>query len=142
MYLEIIGLAVSILGLIAVLWQLGVVGKQLKLQNYSEYTRRYAEVVYRLPEIINDNEKFEISALNDNEREDFMRNQRAYFDLCFEEWNLHNRGLIDAESWRIWSGGIETALKRKAFIQAWEIIKATTEYGPDFENWVDSRILR
>jgi hypothetical protein len=31
---------------------------------------------------------------------------RVYFDLCFEEWHLHERRLIREDVWRVWDQGM------------------------------------
>jgi hypothetical protein len=116
--------------------QLKIQSAQLKLQHYTEYTKRYKSIVLALPEDIND-PSFKLS----KRRKDYsttMRHMRAYFDLCFEEWDLHRRKLIDQESWSVWKGGIETAMSKTAFKQAWNISQSSnTDYGSDFENFID-----
>lgn len=129
------GVLVAVVGLLFLWVQIRQVKNQLILQNYSEYTRRYAEIVHRLPEVIN-SEEFELGAWRTDN--DFMRNMRAFFDLCFEEWDLHNRELIPTASWNIWRGGIQTAMRRAAFQQAWEIVRDTSGFGDEFNNWMDS----
>jgi hypothetical protein len=50
---------------------------------------------------------------------------------------LHNRRIIDDETWRIWSGGIGTAMSKTAFKQAWIRIKDDTQYCCRFEVFID-----
>lgn len=65
---------------------------------------------------------------------------RAYFDLSFEEWYLNQRKLIDVETWKVWEGGIKTALTKTAFINAWIEIKKDTRYGKDFEQFINTSL--
>lgn len=121
-----------------VVWQLHFLRKQVTLQNYSDYTKRYQEIVLNFPEDIND-KKFILNKV----RPDYyktMRYMRSYFDLCFEEWDLHRRKLIDDRAWDVWEGGIRTAMEKPAFQQAWKIVKESgTEYGEEFETFIIGR---
>jgi hypothetical protein len=68
-----------------------------------------------------------------------MRYMRAYFDLCFEEWDLNRKTLIDANFWSVWKAGMEFAFSKPAFQQAWMIIKLDASFGREFEAFVDGR---
>ena len=135
--------ALSAFATVAAAWivwkQLGTLNNQLKLQHYSEYTKRYQSIVLNLPEDIND-----LNFKLNQRRKDYvptMRHMRVYFDLCFEEWDLNRRELIDDESWKVWKDGIRTAMSKTAFQQAWKIVIATnTEYGADFQSFIDDAI--
>ena len=124
--------------------QISQVQKQIKLQNYSNYTKRYQEIVLNFPEEINE-PKFELSELGLGKRchDKTMRYMRSYFDLSFEEWNLHERKLIDPDTWKVWEGGIRTALKKPAFQQGWMKIKNSgTDYGAEFECIIEDYIRK
>lgn len=108
--------------------------KQLKLQNFMEYTKRYQEIVLRFPENIN-RADFDIESLGPSERDRTMRYMRAYLDLCFEEYTLHKQRFIDDDLWEIWKGGMETAFGKAAFQQAWNRIQKDTEYGEKFHQF-------
>jgi hypothetical protein len=105
------------------------------VQIYSEYTKRYQEIITRFPEDIND------AAFNLTGRSDYnqvMRAMRTYFDLCFEEWHLHERKLIRKDIWSVWSGGIKVALSKPAFVQAWAVVDKTSDFGRGFEAFIRS----
>lgn len=125
----------TILGVLAVFFQLKGLRQQIKLQNYADYTKRYAEIVLHFPEDVN-SQDFKL----DKRHKDYsqiMRYMRAYFDLCFEEWDLNRRKLIDLNAWKVWEGGMKTAFRKSAFQQAWKIIRdSDTEYGSEFEKFV------
>jgi len=71
--------------LLAILWQSRQVRRQLILQNYSEYTRRYQQIILAFPEDINQKDFI----LQDRQgRDSVMRQMRTYFDLCYEEYFL------------------------------------------------------
>jgi hypothetical protein len=134
---ELFTAIVTAVGAAAVVYQVRELKKQITLQNYSEYTRRYSEIVLRFPEDINE-DTFILQG-----REDYncvMRNMRVFFDLSFEEWDLYDRRLIDCKSWRVWRGGIRTAMGKPAFQQAWRVIERDTRYGESFERFIESSI--
>ena len=118
--------------------------KQIWLQQFTDYTKRYQVVIRDFPEDVNEPE-FVLDKDTGTERgharfEKTMRAMRAYFDLCYEEWELHERKDIDERTWGIWSGGMATAFKKPAFRQAWARITRPhdTDYGPRFKQFVDS----
>lgn len=129
-------------GAIFVVLQLGSLRKQINLQNYSDYTKRYQEIVLNFPENVNSPD-FKLSSLNKGSRDKTMRYMRAYFDLCFEEWDLNNRRLIDKNSWKVWEGGTKTALSKTAFKQAWKVIRESgTKYGDGFDSFARAYVER
>ena len=130
-----IAVIVSIAALLTARNQLAHINKQLRLQNYKDYTKRYQEIILNLPDIIN-SEDFEMSKLEDKNK--FMRYMRAYFDLSFEEWNLFRENLISEKDWAIWMGGIKTAMARPAFKQAWAIIEFDTGFGTEFNSFINN----
>jgi hypothetical protein len=132
--------ALTALGTVAatgvIFWQLRVLNRQVKLQQYVDYTKRYQEIALNFPENVND-PKFKLGKRPIDEYNKTMRYMRAYFDLCYEEWDLNRRRLIDLNAWKVWEGGMKTAFGKTAFQQAWKIIKdSNTEYGPEFESFV------
>ena len=129
---------VAIVGLIC---QSRSTRKQIKLQNFIEYTKRYQEIILNFPENINE-ENFTFDSLDKISKEKTMRYMRAYFDLCFEEYTLHEKGFIDNDLWSIWEGGMKFAFSKSAFQQAWKIIEKDTEFGGKFEAFVQSQLKR
>lgn len=124
---------ISLVGLILVLLQLKVSNLQLTLSNYSEYTRRYSELVAVFPEDVNAHD-FVLESRKD--RDDVMRAMRRYFDLSFEEYDLFKKKFIAPDIWAVWKSGIKTAMSKPAFQQAWEILKKDTDFGEDFERLI------
>ena len=66
-----------------------------------------------------------------------MRNMRAYFDLCFEEWDLHKKGLVDGRFWETWQEGMRTAMSKRAFRDAWSAVRLDSVFGRDFEVFIE-----
>lgn len=131
----IVELAILIVAIGGLWYQIRSMRKQLTIQNFSDYTKRYQEIILSFPEDVNE-PSFNLKAHNDYKRT--MRYMRAYFDLCFEEFYLHQRKLIDKELWSVWEGGMKVAFSKPAFQQAWTIINHDSDFGGQFESFVDS----
>jgi hypothetical protein len=114
--------------------QLSTLSKQVKLQHYSDYTKRYQDIALRFPEDVNSVD-FVLAGRTDYAHT--MRYMRAYFDICFEEWDLSQKKLIDDRFWAVWRSGMVFAFKKKAFQQAWQIIRSDSDFGREFEDFVD-----
>ena len=124
----------TLVALVAVLLQLRKMNQQLTIQHFSDYTKRYQEVILRFPEDIN----VPTFVVKGNPGyAALMRNMRAYFDLSFEEWYLHRRDLVDPHIWSVWRGGMQAAMSKPAFQQAWAIVKEDSSFGSDFEAFLD-----
>jgi hypothetical protein len=130
--------AITFGGLVVVVCQLRSLNRQTRLQNFAEYTMRYQQIVLNFPEDINSKD-FLLKGREDYDK--VMRYMRAYFDLCFEEWYLHQRQLIEGDFWTIWFEGMRTALAKPAFQQAWQVMKADTNFGPEFSKFAEDRML-
>ena len=113
---------------------------QLKLNFFSEYTKRYQEIILNFPEEIN-NPDFDLTSLDKETKNRILKYMRAYFDLCSEEYNLHKRKIIDDDIWKNWEEGIKYTFSKKPFKQGWEIIKLDTLYYKDFTDWIENEIL-
>jgi len=80
----------AIVAIIGLIYQSRSTRKQVKLQNFIEYTKRYQEIILNFPENINE-ENFSFDGMDTEVRTKTMRYMRAYFDLCFEEYTLHEK---------------------------------------------------
>ena len=124
------------LGLVAVALQLHWVRKQMRLQLYGDYTKRYQEIMLQLPEGVR-GERFCLNSLPFEKRERTMRYIRAYFDLCFEEWDLNRCNLIDRDFWRVWDSSMKVAFARPVAQHAWSLIKVDSHFPADFQRFVE-----
>lgn len=111
--------------------------QQLTLQQFADYTKRYQEIILEFPEDINE-PGFDLTGRPDSNQT--MRRMRAYFDLCFEEWYLNQRQLLDSAIWNLWQEGMKEALSKPAFQQAWTIIKRDSSFGENFERFIEEMI--
>ena len=108
---SVVTLILTLVSILFALRQLRSVSQQLTIQNFSDYTKRYQEIILSLPENVN--------------------------DMSFEEYWLNQNGLIWKPIWTIWSGGMKTACSRPAFRQAWQIIGNDSDYGVEFHQFID-----
>ena len=111
---------------------------QLWLLTFSEYTRRYAEVVRDLPsEGRRPDSSFDIQVIGDAERGRILNSARAYLNLASEEFFLHSRGRIDDETWSIWRTGIEQTVRLPWLRGAWAELEPEYEFVPEFRALVN-----
>ena len=113
--------------------------KQLHLNFFADYTKRYQEIILNFPETINQKD-FDLSKLDSKTRDKTLRYMRAYFDLCSEEYYLWKGKYIDDKTWKEWESGIKFAFSKPAFVQAWEVLKLDTTYYVEFTRFVSSSI--
>lgn len=121
--------------------QLGEIKNQMWIVIYSNYTRRYADIISKFPENINE-DNFVINPGSDGYNE-VMRTIRLYFDLCYEEYSLfHIYKKIDKQLWDDWEEGIEASLNKKAFKDSWVIIHKDTVYSTEFDKFIQNTIIK
>ena len=120
------------------LWrQLEVLRVQMAIEHFADHSRRFLEVMERLPEDVHD-PGFQL-----DDREDIsviMSVMRTYFGMCLEEWYLQRRGYFDAGMWNLWRLGMRNALAKPAFRQAWQRIALDTLYDDDFKSFVAAEL--
>ena len=110
--------------------------KQMRLQFFAEFTKRYQEIIVHFPVSISDPD-FDYAKLEPSVRDYALRYMRAYFDLCSEEYHLYLSGNLDEKTWKEWRSGIENAFSKKAYQDAWEIINLNSYYYSDFVGLVE-----
>ena len=110
--------------------------KQMLVQNFSEYTKRYQEILLQLPlSIFDDN--FDLVKVPDDEREKILKLMRAYFELCAEEYYLSRSRMIDHHIWEDWREGMEYTFNRPAFKEAWKEVSRHKDIYKEFRPFHD-----
>lgn len=110
---------------------------QLWLQTFSDYTRRYSEIVRELPsDARRPGSTFAFEALSEAEQGDVLNAARGYLNLCSEEYFLHERGRIDDETWGIWRAGMVEVLRAPWIQTTWEILRPEYKFL-DFCDFLD-----
>lgn len=113
--------------------------KQLQLNFFAEYTKRYQEIILNFPETINQAD-FSFDELAEEVRAKTLRYMRAYFDLCSEEYFLWKSKHIDTKVWKEWDSGIKYAFSKKAFRDGWDRVQMDTIYYEEFAEYVKKHI--
>jgi len=141
--IEYVAISVSLIGVavptIALFVTINQFKKQLQLSVFSDYTKRYQEIILNFPACIGRRD-FDFSALDSITRDNVLRYMRAYFDLCSEEYYLWEDKCIADKVWREWESGIKYAFSTTAFIQGWKLIGFGADYYARFACYVNSII--
>lgn len=143
-YIQILTVIISLSALIMAIYnlffQIKSFQKQLKLNFFSDYTKRYQYIISNLPSNI-DKETFDYQKLSEDKKDEVLRYMRVYFDLCSEEYFLYKRDYIDSHVWEIWKEGITDNFKYNSFREAWIFINDNSSfYDGKFKEWIDSII--
>ncbi len=115
--------------------------KQLRLNFFADYTKRYQEIILNFPENIND-KGFNFESMEKHEKDKTLRYMRAYFDLCSEEFFLWKSGNIDEDTWNEWRNGIKYAFSKTAFRQAWKRISLDSDFYTNFNSFIEEVIKK
>jgi hypothetical protein len=94
--------------------------RQTQLSFFSEYTRRYQDIMLHL--------------CDDNSEVYF----RLYFDLCSEEFYLHEHKYLPDEVWDMWEDGMKIMAKNHSFETAWT--NASQFYDSEFNRFFNKII--
>lgn len=137
--MDLVAIVISILSLFitasALIIAIHQFKKQLHLNFFADYTKRYQEIILNFPEGIN-RKDFKISNQPEDVRDKTLRYMRAYFDLCSEEYFLWRKKNIDDETWGEWETGIKFAFSKPAFQEAWRTLNLDTIYYGKFSEYV------
>jgi len=137
---DIIQLGMMLVTAVALFVTISNFRKQLQLNFFADYTRRYQEIILNFPESIN-KDSFDIDSLPSDVRDKTLRYMRAYFDLCSEEYYLKRKNNIDNDTWDEWKTGMQFAFSKSAFIQAWKILRLDSIYYGEFTKFVNDSII-
>ncbi|WP_370477204.1 hypothetical protein [Tamlana flava] len=144
-WIQTIGLFIAFIGIGAGVYynrrQLKELNKHLRLQFFSEYTKRYQEIMLNLPEDIMSDD-FNIKKLDKKDYSKTMRYLRAYLDLCSEEYDLWLSGNLEERVWMNWEQGIRSKFSNKSFRRAWDRSSYDSFYYADFNSWMNNVILK
>ena len=105
--------------------------KQSRNDFFAEYTRRYQDIILAMPDAV-----FEGTAKADGATLKYIQ---LYFDLCSEEYHLHENGLVPDDVWDNWKEGMEITTRVELYKKSWYIIK--DNYNPDFRCFLERNVL-
>jgi len=113
--------------------------KQIHLQVFADYTKRYQEIKFHFPsEIYEDG--FDPSSLSSEKQEQLKIALRAYFDLCSKEFYLFEEKRIEPAVWAMWKEEIISSIQRSAFWKIWSEIRREYLTYPTFVAFMDKNI--
>ena len=81
---------------------------------FSEYTRRYQDIILRMPD--------SMFLHNGNLAPDVSKYMTLYFDLCSEEFHLHKIGDIPEKIWNNWVEGMKITMRPPIYHTGWKIL--------------------
>ena len=116
--------------------QIKIFNKQAQLNFFREYTKRYHDIIVSFPINIGKGDT-DIRKLDHDVKNKTLKYMRAYFDLCSEEYHLHEEKLIDDKVWKNWKKGIEASLSKKVFKDAWLEIEKHASFDENFRKWAN-----
>ena len=105
--------------------------RQLQSQFYAEYTRRYSELMDKMPPEFFDSKKADSIELDG----EMLKKCRLYYDLSSEEYELHRQCRLNHRVWRYWKEGIKDIVNLRVFAKAWDEI-LSTQYNDSFQKFV------
>lgn len=129
--------AAVLIAAVAIYISLRGIRNGLWLQMFTEYTGRYSDITADLAQGLRTREGPCLEDLHEDEREKALSTMRRYFNLCSEEMYLFVNKKIDKRTWAIWSTGIENAMERPFFKEAWTALRNDYLYFPDFCEYMD-----
>ena len=105
--------------------------RQLQSQFFAEYTRRYSELMEKMPPVFFDPKKANSLELDG----EMLKKCRLYYDLSSEEYELHRQCRLNHRVWRYWKEGIKDIVNLQVFAKAWDEI-LSTQYNDSFQKFV------
>ncbi|RUO63949.1 hypothetical protein SAMN06297229_1885 [Pseudidiomarina planktonica] len=136
-FLDILKIVSVLSAIIAFAFAVYSFKKQLKLNFFADYTKRYQEISLNFPVTVYENE-FSYDNLSPEIREHTLRYMRAYFDLCSEEYFLNENKNLDKKTWKEWESGMKASFSKPAFRKAWKTLKLDSNYYSGFTAFVKS----
>lgn len=108
---------------------------QLWISTFSDYTKRYSEIICQLPDAASDPKNSLLADISKIDKDKLMGLMRAYYDLCSEEYYLYTHGKLDSDTWALWEKGLVFTIRLPTFRDAWKTIKMEG-YDEDFISYV------
>lgn len=105
--------------------------RQNKIMLFSEYTRRYQELLINMPP--------NMVCCTDHLNDEILIYMRLYFDLCSEEFHLWKKGMIPNQVWEMWKEGMQITTNRPIYKMAWK--ELSVEYNRDFWRYFNKEVI-
>ena len=119
--------------------QIRQIYRQSRLTSFSDYTKRYQEILLNLPSnYFSDLFGSEIITMEEQER--IRRYIRIYFDLCSEEFFLHEQRYLPRRVWQEWEQGIISNFRLSHVALEWKRSSESTDLYNDFKKYIEAVI--
>ncbi len=125
---ELIAAIASVVAIVVAVFSLI---RQLQSRFFAEYTRRYSELMDKMPPEFFDPEKANSIELDG----EMLKKCRLYYDLTSEEYELHNQHRLNRRVWQYWEDGIRETIKKPVFAKAWTE-KLQSQYNNEFQKFI------
>ena len=137
-WLEYVKIIISIAGITIVFFGLKGVRTQIQASMFSDYTKRYAEVIDGLP--FGARSPSSVKSLDDfdeTEQQRIIGTVRRYLNLVSEEMYLAEEKFIADSAWIIWKTGIQDTMRLSAFAEVWKTIRDEYDAYPEFQRFIE-----
>jgi hypothetical protein len=136
---DLISLLTIIVAVVIGLIEIRQMLKQIRLGSFAEYTKRYQEIILKFPSNYFADD-FSFVGVSDDVREEIRRVVRAYFDLCSEEYFLHEKGYIPDEVWKEWATGIVHNFSLGHIYADWELVSTMPGMYGQFSEYIQVNV--
>lgn len=106
--------------------------RQSRNEFFAEYTRRYHDIILSMPD-----EVYEGVA---EPKGKTLKHIQLYFDLCSEEYHLHDAKMIPEEVWDNWVEGMAFTVNNDLYKKAWNSLE--DYYNKDFRHFMVREVLK
>jgi hypothetical protein len=129
---------VAVLVAAASIWAgFNAVKKQISLSVFSEYSKRYHEIMRRFPLKMWTIQNLKIDAFSAEERERLTESFADFFRLLAGERHLRLLKFVDDRTWRLWLNSTAQLMAQPASKEVWNDLRAGFSYDPGFQKFVD-----
>lgn len=112
--------------------------KQMNVQIYLEFTRRYEELMRHSPEEARTSLLGRrLSEIEPARRGEVKAHLLRYLNLSSEEYHLMTSGYLDAGVWELWRREMEWTLRTTLFVTSWPELKHQFASFPEFTAYVE-----
>jgi hypothetical protein len=110
--------------------------KKSRQDLYFRYSSRYTSIMAHILEQVPDLDSAEFSI----EKPKLRQSMVLLFMLLSEEYYLHQKKLVDKQSWEAWEKNIDKKLKHKIFRQGWDYVSQQMGLHGDFGTYMKERL--
>ena len=126
----------SVAAAAAILVAVYVYNRQMNVQVFLEYTKRFDEVMTTFPEYARWARR-DLDAAPPHESPELTVAVLRYLNLCAEEFYLQRRGCLARDVWRIWEDELKSTLCSPLVQREWNVLQREFFNFPEFVAFVE-----